>query len=491
MEPVESASAHLAHGKLATIDCVAQSLAVGPIFSAAAIGAILAALSGGVSPFVVILTTIGILGIGYCVAEFAKRYSGSGTVYEFVAHSLGKRPAVFTAGAYHFAALTLGGPGIGIIVGIQAHVFFDSHLGLDLPWWVWGIFFSAVIMVVNIVGVQVSVRTQLTIIGLSLIPFIILIVAILADGGPNGLSLDSFNPANVVAPGSVYKGLLFGILMFVGFELAAALGEETAEPRRSIPIAVLSTILIVAVFYLITQYVGVIGSGGPNNIPFDFSVLGEEYVGRWLSVLIELAVLLDIIAVGIGFQAAVSRGLFTLARDGLLPKPLATTNRRNVPQNAQITIFVVTTIVILIALAKYGTGALLAPDGSVIFPEEAFWAFLIASTVGAFIICIIYAILCVAALRMFLTTRQVAGIVAGLIGLVIAVLGVAAQFIEGTAPTGDAKWGRTLGVIGIVVVAAWLVLHMVTRPQAVERAGEHTLHAPAEGDAGALGSVAG
>src|SRR6476619_196926 len=473
MDPVESAAAHLAHGKLTTIDCVAQSLAVGPIFSAAAIGAILDALSGGVSPFVVILTTIGILGIGYCVAEFAKRYSGSGTVYEFVAHSLGKRPAVFTAGAYHLAALTLGGPGIGIIVGIQAHVFFDSHMGIDLPWWVWGLFFSAVIMVVNIVGVQVSVRTQLTIIGVSVIPFLILIVAVLMDGGPNGLSLESFNPANVAEDGSVFKGLLFGILMFVGFELAAALGEETSDPKRSIPITVLSTILIVAVFYLITQYVGVIGSGGTT---FDFAALGEEYVGRWLSVLIELAVLLDIVAVGIGFQAAVSRGLFTLARDGLLPRPLATTNRRNVLQNAQITIFVVTAVVIFIALAKYGTGALFAPDGSVIFPEEAFWAFLIASTVGGFIICIIYAILCLAALRMFFSTKQVLGIVAGIVGLVIAVLGVAAQFIEGTAPTGDAKWGRTLGVIGIIVVALWLVLNMATRPQAVERAGEHTLH---------------
>ena len=474
MEPVESAAAHLAHGKLTTIDCVAQSLAVGPIFSAAAIGAILAALSGGVSPFVVILTTIGILGIGYCVAEFAKRYSGSGTVYEFVAHSLGKRPAVFTAGAYHFAALTLGGPGIGIIVGIQAHVFFDSHMGIDLPWWVWGLFFSAVIMVVNIVGVQVSVRTQLTIIGVSVIPFLILIVAVLTDGGPNGLSLESFNPANVADGRLGVQGpavrhpdvrrLRAGRRPGRGDRRPQALDPDRRaldDPDRR---------------RLLPDHPVRRRHRERRRRPFDFAALGEEYVGRWLSVLIELAVLLDIIAVGIGFQAAVSRGLFTLARDGLLPRPLATTNRRNVPQNAQITIFVVTAVVIFIALAKYGTGALLAPDGSVIFPEEAFWAFLIASTVGGFIICIIYAILCIAALRMFFSTKQALGIVAGLIGLVIAVLGVAAQFIEGTAPTGDAKWGRTLGVIGIIVVALWLVLNMATRPQAVERAGEHTLH---------------
>ena len=42
--------------------------------------------------------------------------------------------------------------------------------------------------------------------------------------------------------------------MFVGFELSAALGEETKDPKKSIPRAVLATIGVVAVFYLITQY---------------------------------------------------------------------------------------------------------------------------------------------------------------------------------------------------------------------------------------------
>ena len=67
--------------------------------------------------------------------------------------------------------------------------------------------------------------------------------------------------------------------------------------------------MIVGVFYVITQYVGTIGSGGPNEIPFDFAALGEEYVGRWLGILVELAVILDILAVGIGFAAATSRAV--------------------------------------------------------------------------------------------------------------------------------------------------------------------------------------
>lgn len=94
-------------GKLRTIDCIAQSLAVGPIFSAAVLGGALAGLSGGVGPFVVIVTTVGILGLGFMVSELAKRFTGTGTVYEFVAHTLGKAPAVFAAGAYHLAAISL------------------------------------------------------------------------------------------------------------------------------------------------------------------------------------------------------------------------------------------------------------------------------------------------------------------------------------------------------------------------------------------------
>lgn len=75
----------LASGQLTTIDCIAQSLAgVGPIFSAAALGSVVAVLSGGVGPFVILMVSVGFLGLGWTISEFAKRYSGAGTLYEYV-----------------------------------------------------------------------------------------------------------------------------------------------------------------------------------------------------------------------------------------------------------------------------------------------------------------------------------------------------------------------------------------------------------------------
>jgi hypothetical protein len=58
-----------AHKQLRTIDCVAQNLAVGPIFSAAALGAALWAVSGGVGPCIMVIATIGCLGLGYLMAQ--------------------------------------------------------------------------------------------------------------------------------------------------------------------------------------------------------------------------------------------------------------------------------------------------------------------------------------------------------------------------------------------------------------------------------------
>lgn len=459
--------------KLSTLDCIAQSLAVGPIFSAAAIGGALAGLSGGVGPFVVLLTTVGILAIGYVVAELAKRYSGSGAVYELIAHTAGKPAGIFGAATYYLALASLG-TALPVIGGMTAHDFFNNHMSLDLPWWVWGFVVLALIVVVNMIGVQISVKTQLAIIAVSAIPFLILCVVIIAKGGSSGNTFAVFNPSNVASGGSVFKGLLFAILMFVGFEMAAALGEETANPKKSIPVAVLSTIVIVMGFYLITQYAGTIGSGGPDKLPFDFPALATHYVNSKFSVLIELAILLDIIGIGIGMCAAVSRGFFTLSRDGLLPKALAKVNGKSNPTFATIIFGILGVIVIFVSLAKYGTTIPLGPDGTPVGPPDVLNAFLVLSTIGSMMFCVVYVLLCVGAARMFVGSNP-AGLIAVIIGILTAGGGLLAQFISGTAPVGDALWGRHLALVLLVAVAAWLAFLLSSRRTSVDSAASFAL----------------
>src|SRR6185437_9773425 len=99
----------------------------------------------------------------------------------------------------------------------------------------------------------------------------ILAIVIIAHGGDAGNTLQAFNPANVptvptsVPTAGVFPGILFAMTLFIGFETAASLGEETRDPRRSIPVAIIGTVIITGVFYLLVVYALDIGYGLTNS----------------------------------------------------------------------------------------------------------------------------------------------------------------------------------------------------------------------------------
>jgi hypothetical protein len=103
----------------------------------------------------------------------------------------------------------------------------------------------------------------------------------------------------------------------------------------------------------------------------------------------------------------------------MLPKALTATNRRHIPGVATTVVSGTIAVAMFVALATYGTGALLAPDNSVVFPEKAFQAFLVAGTVGGFLVCICYALVALGALTKFATKRPI-DLIGALLGLRLA-----------------------------------------------------------------------
>ena len=59
----------------------------------------------------------------------------------------------------------------------------------------------------------------------------------------------------------MFNGILFAILLFVGFEAAASIAEEMHAPRDRIPVAVLGTVAVSALFFLLVCYAATIGFG--------------------------------------------------------------------------------------------------------------------------------------------------------------------------------------------------------------------------------------
>ena len=217
-------------------------------------------------------------------------------------------------------------------------------------------------------------------------------------------SLKAFNPNEAPSYTGILFGVLYGVLIFVGFETAANLAEEAEEPKRAIPKAVMLSISLVAVFYVIAAYAQVAGFG------FDLAVLTSPEVAAaplfalgspdaaggyggssdlMLKVLL-VVVLLDVMAVGLGAATASTRGLFALARDRKIPGLLASTTKGGNPITAALVVLVVSAAWVL---ATYGVEDLLALEG---VPHELA-VFQWISTLGAFMIMVVYGVMALGA----------------------------------------------------------------------------------------------
>jgi amino acid transporter len=217
-------------------------------------------------------------------------------------------------------------------------------------------------------------------------------------------NIKAFNPSSSPTHMTgVLFGVLYGVLLFVGFETAANLGEETEHPKRDIPRAVLFAVIAATAFYLIGSYAQVAGFNFDlgkiakvASAPL-FALAGPGSAGGYGSVAIrrlaELLVLFDMLAVLIGISVAGPRGLFAMARDRRLPRFLAAvSNRRGTPVGANI--FVVAIYAVWALLTAFWTG-LFALPGTPHYSAMFSWG----STFGSFALALIYLLLAVGAVR--------------------------------------------------------------------------------------------
>lgn len=456
---------------LKTLDAIAQSLAIGPIFSSAFVAFLIAGAAGGAAPLATLIGVVGVLALGWLISFYARRGGGAGAIYDYL-RRVNPAFGLFAAGIYFVGTLLLDAAGF-LVIGLLGVRIFDSYLHLSIPFWVISLVAVALIFMVNHLGVHITTRAQLTLSALSVIPLLILAVAIIAKGGNNGNTLQVFNPASVpVVPTSVpsaglFAGILFAITLFIGFETSASLGEETTNPQRSIPRAVICTVLITATFYMLIIYASDIGFGLANSAkwasdPSPLDTLATRYVGSWLAMLVDIAVLFDALAVMSAFMVTTSRGWFALARHKLLPSQLAhISSRYHTPLGGNL--LVVTCI--LLTLAFVAISQITIP--ATVTPGYLLTVFGIMSTGGSLLIELIYIGLCIAAILLLL---QDPGkwwrwflLAIALVTPLLAIYGNMMPF---------PRWPQSLAIYimfaGIILSAVWTLIIMFAFPKRLE-----------------------
>ncbi|CAB3394648.1 APC family permease [Kyrpidia spormannii] len=381
--------------ELSTIHAVAQSLAIGPVFSSVFLAALVAGAAGRTAPLSLIIGSIGVLAVGWLIVLYARRYHGAGAIYDYLRLAVGPAVGLFAACSYFIGTLFLGGAGIYIVIGLIFSQILQDQFGIWISWALGSVVFALVVFLFNHFGARVAARFQLILTGLSALPLLVLAIVIIAHGGAGGNTMLVFSPKGVPIS-SIFAGVLFAITMFIGFEASASLGEETKNPKRSIPIAVVSTIVISAFFYLVMIYAWDIGFGVDHidqwtSDPSPVATLAGRYVGSWLSAVINIALILDMLAVAVAFSATSARGWFALARHGLLPRVLALQSGYGTPIGGNL---LVLTAAIVLTLVVSATSI------------DRLVAFGITTQIGSILIELIYVILAIGGIKILVNERM-------------------------------------------------------------------------------------
>ena len=154
---------------------------------------------------------------------------------------------------------------------------------------------------------------------------VVLIKVITGDTpGNQTFTLKVFSPPAGTNLGDIFKGAVFGFLSFAGFEAASTLGEETREPRRAIPRAILATAIFGGIYFIYvtsvemmgfgTDKAGVAAFGSSGSLLGD---LGSTYMTSSVGNVITLGTAISAFGCCLACVVGGSRILYTLSRDGL------------------------------------------------------------------------------------------------------------------------------------------------------------------------------
>ena len=463
----------LGKGNLTLLDVIAQSIGfIGPVFAAAffiptIVGASLNGKGAGIaSPVSIIIAMIGMCAVAWIISRFARRIHAAGSLYDYVTEAFGERIG-FVAGWVYYGgviALTLA---IGLAFGGFLHdTLFFNH-GVELEWFWYSIAFWVVAAAMMIRGVAISTRVQLVLgVGSFLIILAFSIWVIIKVSGDGGLSGAPFNPSSSDQGwNGIFFGVLYAVIMFIGFESSANLAEETKSPRKHLPLAIFGSCIAVGIFYIIVTYAQAVGFGLSVQdwlaaFPPLYALAADPRFGSTLfGELVQWIVVIDIAAVGLGTAVGSSRGVFALARDGRLPKVLASVHPKyKTPWIASTALAVASIILIIIIAATNGLMTVGEMD-----PGQWFPMFNWLSTFGGFMLVAVYIAICVAAFKGMPGESHgllaLAGIVGGLVSIG-AIYGVIVQFAD--VPTYNRIWWvAALWLLGGVVVM--LILNQMGR----------------------------
>src|SRR5215212_4563837 len=289
--------------------------------------------AGPALPLSVLLALVACVLVASSIGQLAQKIPSAGGLYSYVTHGLGPVPGYFV-GLLFLCFEPLVAPLLFLIFAWATTDVVRTDLGWDYSgqWWIWVALAAAIVGFLTYRDVRLSTQAGVILGIFEIAVFAALAIWMLLSNAGD-LTLQTFNPTNAEAGtfNGVFKGMVFAILAFIGFEAAAPMGEEARNPRRTVPRAVVLSCISIGLFYVLCSYAWVIGTGFGN---FTADTLAEANPWRtlgtifWSSgwVLIFFAIVNSALANANAAVNAATRVVYAMGRNGVLPRAFARTH---------------------------------------------------------------------------------------------------------------------------------------------------------------------
>jgi amino acid transporter len=356
---------------------------LGIVFFVVAAAAPLVGMTGAVPVAIVLGNGAGVPGAYLAVAiilllfsvgysAMSQHVTNAGAFFAYVGRGLGINTGVGSAFVSLVAYLTIQLAIFGFFGAVMGGQM-AAQFGIDLPWWAWVFVAWALVLILSVLSVDVGAKVLGVLLTLELLSLVITAIAVFVKGGPEPVDFAaSFSPTAVLAggiAGTAGIALAFAFASYIGFEATAIYGEESRDPKRTVPRATYAAIILIGVIFAFVTFAMVTALGSQTVIDEvvarstvdDMPLLdpaavlfsiASEYVGEWMATVMSWLVLSSLFAGLLAFQNSLARYFFAMGRAGVFSERLDHTNRFGAPGNGSIVASVITAIVVVVFIIR-------------------------------------------------------------------------------------------------------------------------------------------
>lgn len=277
--------------------------------------------SGGMTPLVYIVGFVAISFTAMSYMRMSKRFPIAGSVYSYVQRGIN--------------------PHVGFMAGwliLLDYVFVPSLLlvmvanwGVALvpgsPWYLWVVVFVVFNTFVNIRGISMTKGVDWVIFVVEILAVIAFIAIgttfVLGGGGAGELTLDPIYQPGKVDLHFIATAVSIACLSFLGFDGMSTLAEETVKPEKTIGKGIIIALCIMVVVFVAQTYVAALIQPDVSQVDAEMGFFDAALLAGG-PVLQKVLLVVNIVAVGIAnimnAQLASSRLLYSMGRDGVIPR---------------------------------------------------------------------------------------------------------------------------------------------------------------------------